>query len=128
LTGRAGHAAGDGARAEQEWAGLTAAGQTLGIYRGVGHAKAVRDRLLAHGRAPTTRTAVIENGTRPDQQAVVGSLAALPDMVRDHAITGPALILVGEVVARADADRVIHHIDGVGAHALIPTPELAQAV
>jgi uroporphyrin-III C-methyltransferase len=46
---------------------------------------------------------VIENGTRPDMRVLRGVLAGLPDLVAREAVVSPALIVIGEVTARADA-------------------------
>ena len=75
------------------------------IYMGATEAASVRDRLLEDGISPNTPVAIVENGTRPDQRVSVGRLAdlarlALPHTARSDA--GPSLIIVGEVVARAE--------------------------
>ena len=43
----------------------------------------------------------------PDQRIEIGRLGELERLVRDRAIEGPALILIGEVVALADAAALI---------------------
>ena len=83
------------------WHALAAERQTLAVYMGVAGLDALRDRLLAHGRAADTPFALIENGSRPQQRVVIGTLAQLPDRAREHAVRSPALLILGEVAALA---------------------------
>ncbi|MEQ8228386.1 MAG: siroheme synthase CysG [Rhodospirillales bacterium] len=85
---------------QPDWAALAASGATLAIYMGVGGAAAIADELSRHGLADTS-VAVIENGTRPDQRVVTGRLCNLDTLVRGNGITGPALIVVGDVAGLA---------------------------
>ncbi len=87
--------------AEPDWAGLAATRHTLVIYMGVATAGIIGERLVAHGMRPTTPVAVIENGTRPEQIVAHGTLANLGATVAGHGIVGPALIVIGDVVALA---------------------------
>ncbi len=82
----------------------SAGGHTHVIYMAVSEATAVRDRLLADGVDPATPVAIVENGTRPDERISTGRLADLARLVIGHG-AGPSLIIVGEVAARAAADR-----------------------
>jgi uroporphyrin-III C-methyltransferase / precorrin-2 dehydrogenase / sirohydrochlorin ferrochelatase len=87
-----------------DWPGLGAAGHTVAIYMGAGRAADIRDRLLAHGRAPATPVALIQDGTTSAQRLAVGMLAELPELIRRHDIHAPALIVIGETAALATAD------------------------
>lgn len=84
-----------------DWPGLGAARHTLAIYMGVARAAQIRDRLLAHGRAPSTPVALIADGTTASQKLAKGTLGELPDLVRRHGIAAPALIIIGETAALA---------------------------
>ncbi|MFQ6017564.1 MAG: uroporphyrinogen-III C-methyltransferase [Kiloniellaceae bacterium] len=86
-----------------DWAALARLRQTLVVYMGVATAGRTAERLIAHGLAPSTPAAIVENGTLPNEKIVVGRLDELEAMVRDNDITGPAVIVVGEVVRQADA-------------------------
>lgn len=87
------------------WPSLAAQGHTLAIYMGATEAGSVRDRLLHAGATPTTPVAIVENGTRPDERVTTGRLADLARLAARHVSargdTGPSLIIVGEVAARA---------------------------
>lgn len=91
----------DGA-SEPDWPALARPGQTVAIYMGVRAAGDIAAKLIAAGRDAVTPVAVIENGTRPAQRVVTGTLGELGALVRTHAIRNPALLVVGEVVALAD--------------------------
>lgn len=88
---------------EQDWAGLAGKGRTLVIYMGVKTAPQIAEKLMADGLAPDMPLAVIENAARPQMRVLRGPLAALPDLVERQRVKSPALIVIGEVTARADA-------------------------
>jgi uroporphyrin-III C-methyltransferase/precorrin-2 dehydrogenase/sirohydrochlorin ferrochelatase len=84
-----------------DWALLAQERQTLAVYMGVAELGALQAGLLAHGRAPTTPFALIENGSRPEQRVVTGTLANLVERATFHSVRSPALLIVGEVAALA---------------------------
>ena len=88
---------------DQDWAGLAGPGRTLVIYMGVKTAPQIAEKLMEDGLAPSMPVAVIENGARPQMRVLRGSLAALPELVDQHDVVSPALIVIGEVTAREDA-------------------------
>jgi uroporphyrin-III C-methyltransferase / precorrin-2 dehydrogenase / sirohydrochlorin ferrochelatase len=90
-----------------DWSSLTDRQTTLVVYMGLASAAAVRDGLIAAGRDGETPAAVLARGTRPDSQAAVGrldELAALASEVGE----GPAILVIGEVVARSTPWRAAH--------------------
>ena len=89
-----------------DWAALARGNQTLAIYMGVSSAGATARHLIDHGLAPATPVAVIENGTLPEQKTEIGRLDRLEATVAQAGITGPALILVGEVIAQANIETL----------------------
>lgn len=84
-----------------DWEGLARGRQTLAFYMGVGQLELLSRRLIEHGRAADTPVALIENGSRPEQRVVCGSLDGLPALAGQHAVRSPALLIVGEVAALA---------------------------
>ncbi len=88
---------------EQNWAGLAGKGRTLVIYMGVKTAPQIAEKLMADGLAPDMPLAIIENAARPEMRVLRGVLAGLPDLVADEQVVSPALIVIGEVTARQDA-------------------------
>lgn len=89
---------------EQDWSGLAGKGRTLVIYMGVATAEQIADKLIADGVSPAMPVAVLEKGGRPDRRALRTLLADLGGMIARDGVESPALIVVGEVVLRADAE------------------------
>jgi uroporphyrin-III C-methyltransferase/precorrin-2 dehydrogenase/sirohydrochlorin ferrochelatase len=89
------------------WAGLALSGATIAVYMARSVAGKVAGRLLEAGLPAATPVAVIENATRNERRLFAGTLAELPALAAHRDVTGPALILIGEAVARgalADAE------------------------
>ena len=84
-----------------DWRALAAERQTLAVYMGVAGLERLRAQLLAHGRAPSTPFALVENGSRAQQRVVCGRLDRLPELAQRHAVRSPALLILGEVAALA---------------------------
>ena len=87
-----------------DWSGLADPQSTVVVYMGLASAAAVRDGLIAAGRDPATPAAVLARGTRPDSQAAVGRLDALAKLAAEVG-EGPAILVIGEVVARSNPWR-----------------------
>ena len=85
---------------DQNWAGLAGVGRTLVIYMGVATSDAIAEKLMADGLAPDMPVAVIENAARPSMRVLRGALAGLGELVAEHKVKSPALIVIGEVTAR----------------------------
>jgi uroporphyrin-III C-methyltransferase/precorrin-2 dehydrogenase/sirohydrochlorin ferrochelatase len=82
-----------------DWAGLALGGATVAVYMGRSVAAGVAARLIEAGMRPSTPVAVIENASRRDRRAYAGALADLARIAERPELTGPVLILVGDVVA-----------------------------
>ncbi|HEX4157149.1 MAG TPA: siroheme synthase CysG [Rhizomicrobium sp.] len=89
-----------------DWSGLDDPQTTVVIYMGLTSAAAVRDGLIAAGRSPATPAAVLARGTCPDSFSVAGPLRDLATLA-SQAGDGPALIVVGDVVARSKPWRAL---------------------
>lgn len=121
---------------EQEWRHLAGLGGTVVIYMGGGRIREVTERLIRLGRSPDTLAAVVESGTLPNQRVVEAKLGELAE--RAGVITGPALIVIGEVTrlrgqlawiesgpltgrsvlvarARSQRSRIVHLLSELGA-------------
>jgi uroporphyrin-III C-methyltransferase / precorrin-2 dehydrogenase / sirohydrochlorin ferrochelatase len=90
-----------------DWSSLTDRQMTLVVYMGLASAAAVRDGLIADGRDGETPAAVLAPGTRPDSQAAVGRLDELAALAAEVG-EGPAILVIGEVVARSTPWRAAH--------------------
>ena len=73
---------------------------------GVSAAAGISEALIANGRDRHVPVAVVENGTRPEQKCARGSLGELANLIEAHEITGPALIVVGDVAALGAREAV----------------------
>jgi uroporphyrin-III C-methyltransferase/precorrin-2 dehydrogenase/sirohydrochlorin ferrochelatase len=85
-----------------DWSGLADRDTTIAVYMGLTAAPAVKNGLIGAGRDPRTPVAVLARGTRPDSRSVTGTLTQLPALAA-QAGEGPALIVIGDVVAHSRA-------------------------
>ncbi|MDP3494359.1 MAG: uroporphyrinogen-III C-methyltransferase [Hyphomonadaceae bacterium] len=99
-----GHAA-LGQEPDLDWHALARPNQTVVVFMGVGTAGTIAARLVAAGRDPATPIAVIENGTRANEISAFGSLGDAADVIYAAGINGPALLIIGEVVALAQRNQ-----------------------
>jgi uroporphyrin-III C-methyltransferase len=95
-----GHAAGD-AEPDLDWEALARPNQTTVVYMGVTTAPKIAGRLIAVGRAASTPVVVVENASLSDERRIVTTLGGLGEAVRG--LDGPALLIIGEVAALAEA-------------------------
>ncbi|KQS55352.1 siroheme synthase [Brevundimonas sp. Leaf363] len=84
---------------DADWTRLAAPNHTLAIYMGSDRADETAARLIEAGRAGSTPVAIVENGSRPDERVLTGTLDGLSALVRGANLTGPALLFVGETAA-----------------------------
>lgn len=98
-----GHAAA-GAEPDLDWTGLAKANQTVVIYMGLSMAPGISARLIEAGRAGTTPALIVENASRIGERRITTTLAGLPQAAAD--VAGPALLIVGEAMALAQATDV----------------------
>ena len=81
------------------WAGLALSGATVAVYMGHAMAARVAARLVEAGLDAGTPVAVIENASRNDRRAYAGRLDELAALAARPDLTGPVLIIIGDVVA-----------------------------
>ncbi len=84
------------------WQALASLQHTVVFYMGLSRAAMIRDELMRFGLNKETPVAVIESGCCPNQRLFRGALSELPELVVNHNIQSPALIVVGEVTRLAD--------------------------
>ncbi|HLZ77346.1 uroporphyrinogen-III C-methyltransferase [Phenylobacterium sp.] len=95
-----GHAS-EGREPDLDWASLARPNQTVVIYMGLSQAAPIAARLMAAGRAATTPALIVENASRADERRIVTNLWGLAEAA--SALSGPALLIVGEAMALAQA-------------------------
>lgn len=84
------------------WTDLVAPAQTLVFYMGLVGLPTICAELIRHGRAASTPAALVQQGTTRNQRVFTGTLADLPDLVAQHEVHAPTLVIVGEVVQLRD--------------------------
>lgn len=95
-----GHAA-KGGEPDLDWDNLAKANQTVVIYMGLSMAAPIAQRLMAAGRAGSTPALIVENASRSDERRLVTTLSGLAEAA--VGLNGPALLIVGEAMALAQA-------------------------
>jgi uroporphyrin-III C-methyltransferase/precorrin-2 dehydrogenase/sirohydrochlorin ferrochelatase len=76
------------------------------MYMGAEAVHTVVTALLEAGRSPHTACALIENASCPNERVWFSALIALPALVDRVELTGPAIIMMGEVYAHAQTKNV----------------------
>ncbi len=98
VTGQERH---DKAAEALDYAALAGFPGTLVFYMGVTTAPQWTEALIRGGKSPATPAMIVRRSTWPDQLAVPCTLGNLAQVVADRKIRPPAIIIVGDVVARA---------------------------
>ena len=93
-----GHIAPDDERSLVDWPSLAKLTGTLVILMGVATIGKVAETLVAHGKAPDTPVALIQEGTTAGQRRVDATLATVAETVRTQEVKAPSVIVIGEVV------------------------------
>ena len=94
-------------RNEPDWALLARTGLTLVIYMGVARCADIQQRLLAGGLTGSTPAAIVCAAHTPQQRHALTTLAELSSCIHAHGLSSPALLVIGEVAARADALELV---------------------
>ena len=97
--------AGQGER-KNDWAASVLAADTAVIYMGAGLAEEISAELIARGKPKATPLALVESATLPGRRILRGTLADLPALALG-AGSGPAVVLLGEVLGAASAEPVL---------------------
>ena len=106
VTGHAAHRNGASTgEPDLDWQSLARANHTVVIYMGLSMATVIASRLTAAGRAGATPALIVEHASRADERRVVTTLASLADAA--STLNGPAILIVGEAMALAQADTVV---------------------
>ncbi|MCH0540533.1 uroporphyrinogen-III C-methyltransferase [Streptomyces sp. MUM 203J] len=93
-----GHVAPDDPRSLVDWASLAKLRGTLVILMGVDKIGKIAEALIAHGKAPDTPLALVQEGTTSAQRRVDATLATVAETVRAEDVRPPAVIVIGDVV------------------------------
>ncbi|MER5476362.1 uroporphyrinogen-III C-methyltransferase [Streptomyces sp. NPDC002734] len=94
-----GHVAPDDERSLVDWAAMAKLTGTLVILMGVDKIGRIAETLVAHGKAPDTPVALVQEGTTSAQRRVDATLATVGEVVRAEDVRPPAVIVIGPVVS-----------------------------
>lgn len=86
---------------QAQWAELAQGQDTIVFYMGSTRLHDIAAQLIKHGKAPNTPLAIIEQGTSAHQKTythTLATVAAMNDANNRYTLSGPALIIIGEVV------------------------------
>ncbi|MGS2716671.1 siroheme synthase CysG [Eionea flava] len=81
------------------WISLLDAHQTLVFYMGLVNLQPICKQLMAHGRDPETPAALVEKGTTPQQNVIIGTINTLPELIKQQTVEAPTLLIIGGVVS-----------------------------
>ena len=90
-------------RLDLDWRALAQPRQTLCIYMGLTVIGELTARLIEAGLKCGTPAALIDSGTTQRQRVIAGTVANLAARAVAAGLAGPALLIVGEVAAAAEA-------------------------
>lgn len=88
-------------RAEMDWSAIANTGGTIVIMMGIRTIEMTTAKLMEGGLSPETPVVVVEKGTLPGERVIEGTLGDISVKVREEGVESPAVVVVGEVVARA---------------------------
>ncbi len=88
-----------------DWAKLADPQRTLVLVMAIANLREIAQRLVAHGLSGATPVAVVQDGTRPSQKTVLGTLVTIADDAARVKIEAPAIVVIGEVARLRDRLR-----------------------
>lgn len=90
-----------------DWASLARKDETLVFYMGLSKVDAICHGLRQAGLPSNWPIMLVANASQPEQQALVGTLADMPDQLAAHPLPSPCLIMVGSVVSMVAASPAV---------------------
>lgn len=106
-----------------DWSKLATATQTLVFFMGLRKLASLMQRLIDHGRDPSTPAAVVSNASLPTQKTVIGTVGDLAARAQAAGIEMPALTIVGPVVTLHAQLAWYERLPLFGKRVLITRPE-----
>ena len=80
------------------WETLIQPKQTIAVYMGVVGIEVLCRELIERGVSETMPAALVQQGTTQKQKVYIGDLITLPEILKQHDIKPPTMIIIGEVV------------------------------
>lgn len=72
--------------------------QTVAVYMGLAHLAELAHAFIEKGAATSLPVALVDNGTRPNQRVLIGTLSTIAEKAVKAGVKGPAMVIVGSVV------------------------------
>ncbi|MFB6347385.1 MAG: uroporphyrinogen-III C-methyltransferase [bacterium] len=91
-----------------DWHCMANCRKTLVIYMGLTNLEKIKQKLIEHGRAPTTPVAIISNAYGDEELIIRGRLNSIVSKVDQYSPDTPATIVIGEVVQTDGPEKVEH--------------------
>lgn len=88
---------------QPDWRALAASGLTVVCYMGMNGVDDLIERLLQAGFAPNLPACVVQSVSCPNQRHITTTVQALATTVATHALSSPAVIILGEAVQHQQA-------------------------
>jgi uroporphyrin-III C-methyltransferase/precorrin-2 dehydrogenase/sirohydrochlorin ferrochelatase len=89
-------------RIDLDWKTLLQPRQTVAVYMGLAHLAELARNFVENGAPPSLPVALIDNGTRPNQQVLTGTLDTVAEKAAAAGVKGPAILIIGSVVRLRD--------------------------
>ena len=85
-------------RPDLDWNTLLQPHQTVAVYMGLALLAELSGAFIDNGASPASPVALIENGTRPNQRVLSGTLGTIAERAAKAGVKGPAILIIGSVV------------------------------
>jgi uroporphyrin-III C-methyltransferase len=93
-----------------DWHCMANCRKTIVVYMGLTRLEEIAERLIDHGRDPTTPVAVVSKAQKRRERIVRGRLGKIPSRVEQFDLDTPATIVIGDVV---DPGRILNELESV---------------
>ncbi len=85
---------------------------TLIFLMSLGNLETICDGLISNGKDPHTPSAVISNGTTPNEKLVRGELSNVAELARLEGLTSPSILVVGETAKLDFKSTIVEPLQG----------------
>ena len=89
-------------KVDLNWKSLVQPNQTVVVYMGLVTLTNVVSEFISNGADPKLPVAIVDKGTRIDQQVITGTLDSIADLAEASGLEGPAVVIIGSVVTLRD--------------------------
>jgi uroporphyrinogen III methyltransferase/synthase len=105
-----------------DFAKLANPSQTLVFLMAMGNLRGIVEKLLENGMPADMPTAIVREGTRPQQETLVGTLSTIVAEVERTRFAAPAIVVIGNVVRERESIRWFDRHPLFGKRVLITRP------